>query len=80
MQAHTSLNATLPEPSLLTLEEAALFLKVSPDTVRRMVRRGQLTSLKVGRRSLRFTRQGILSDLQKPAEMRVAYSRPRVIL
>jgi excisionase family DNA binding protein len=75
---------THPESSqpsaLLTLEEAARFLKVSPDTVRRMVRRGQVHGMKVGRRSLRFTTQGLLSDLQGSVQVKVAYSRPRIVL
>jgi excisionase family DNA binding protein len=35
-------------PLLLTLDECATILRVSPRTVRRMIRRGELVALKLG--------------------------------
>ena len=64
---------------ILTLQEAAAFLRVSPDTVRRMVRRGHVRAMRVGRRALRFTRHGLLEDLHGTA-VRPGPSRPRVVL
>jgi excisionase family DNA binding protein len=37
------------EKALLTVEEVASYLKLAPLTVRRMIERGDLTAIKVGR-------------------------------
>ncbi len=44
-----------PQSSLLTLTEAAAQLRISPRTLRRMVKSGKLTALRIGRQ-LRFDR------------------------
>ena len=35
-------------PAFLTVAEAAAYLRVHPETIRRLVRRGELTAIKVG--------------------------------
>jgi len=50
-----SKNAYDPQSSLLTLTEAAAQLRISPRTLRRMVKSGKLTALRIGRQ-LRFDR------------------------
>ena len=68
--------------SLLTVAEAAAFLRVSPDTLKRMVRRGEVRHLRVGVRGMRFLHGDLVEDMRpKPAQARrVAYPRPRVVL
>ena len=44
-----------PQSSLLTLTDAAAQLRISPRTLRRMVKSGKLTALRIGRQ-LRFDR------------------------
>jgi len=44
-----------PKSSLLTLTDAAAQLRISPRTLRRMVKSGKLTALRIGRQ-LRFDR------------------------
>ena len=47
------MNPTAPEPSLLlTVGEAASSLRVSTRTVVRLVKRGELKSIRIGRRVL----------------------------
>lgn len=48
-------NAAELRPHLLTLPEAANQLRVSPRTLRRMVKSGKLTAIRIGRQ-LRFDR------------------------
>ncbi|MBI4769223.1 MAG: helix-turn-helix domain-containing protein [Chloroflexi bacterium] len=48
-------DAGLDEP-LWTVRDVAKFLQLKPETVRAMVRRGELKALRVGRRALRFKR------------------------
>lgn len=49
-------NVCVPQPSLLTLAEAAAQLRVSPRTLRRMVKAGGVTAIPIGRQ-LRFDRE-----------------------
>lgn len=46
-------NVCVPQPSLLTLAEAAAQLRISPRTLRRMVKAGDVTTIRIGRQ-LRF--------------------------
>ena len=48
---------------LLTLEELAVFLKVSRDTVYRMAQRGKIPAVKVGNQ-WRFTRSEVMNALK----------------
>ncbi len=50
-----SKNACDPQSSLLTLTEAANQLRISPRTLRRMVKSSKLTAIRIGRQ-LRFDR------------------------
>lgn len=64
----TKVNVSRPnpsQPSLLTVEEVALYLRVTPTTVRKMAGSGQLPAFKVGR-SWRFHR----SDIDQLANQR----------
>ncbi len=42
-------NVCVPQPSLLTLAEAAAQLRISPRTLRRMVKAGDVTAIRIGR-------------------------------
>lgn len=67
--------------SLMTVAEAAAFLRVSPDTLKRMVRRGDVRHLRVGARGMRFLPGDLVEDMRpKPQARRVAFTRPRVVL
>ena len=58
----------MSEPAVLTVKEAAALLCVSPATVRRWCRRGQLRSFQVGKGAA----------IRIPAaELRAVVSRPR---
>ena len=58
----------MAEPELLTLRDAAAYLRVSPMTVRRMVRSGRLASGRVGANgALRFTRAALDAAVFTPA-------------
>jgi len=50
---------------LLTLNELAHKLKMHPDTVRGLKRRGVIPALKIGHRTLRFDYQAVLDQLRK---------------
>jgi excisionase family DNA binding protein len=54
----------LPENRLLTVEEAALFLRLKPGTVRKMARQHRLPALKVGR-GWRFLSSDLLALLHE---------------
>lgn len=54
--ASTSNINCVPQPSLLTLAEAAAQLRISPKTLRRMVKAGGVTAIRIGRQ-LRFDRE-----------------------
>lgn len=49
-------------PHLLTLTEAAAQLRISPRTLRRMVKSGKLTALRIGRQ-LRFDRDTLYCEI-----------------
>jgi excisionase family DNA binding protein len=53
----------VPEP-LLSVDEAADALRVSPKTVRRLIARGELPALRVGRQ-LRIGRDGFFAYLRR---------------
>lgn len=61
-------STTHEEDALLTVEEAARVLRVSPDTVRRRIAAGELPALRVGGSSqapVRISRSA-LEDLLRP--------------
>lgn len=45
-------NATKPSPALMKLRDAASFLSLSPWQLRRMVRRGELSAVRINSRLL----------------------------
>ena len=46
-------------PSLLKIDEVATILRVSTETVRRLVSKGRLASVRVAPRTLRVTQQSV---------------------
>jgi excisionase family DNA binding protein len=54
------------EQEFLTVAEAATFLRVSPSTVRRWIRKGDVPAYRVGRRRVALKRDD-LSNLIRPA-------------
>ena len=52
------------ELSLLTVEDVARFLQLTPATVRSMARRGDLTGVRLGR-VWRFDRRTLENDIQR---------------
>ena len=58
--------ATHAEPDILTVEEAAEYLRVSPSTVRRMARTGLLPGVRIGRQ-WRFSRRQLLEWVEEAA-------------
>jgi excisionase family DNA binding protein len=55
-------NVCVPQPSLLTLTEAAAQLRISPKTLRRMVKAGNVTTIRIGRQ-LRFDRDTLWREI-----------------
>ena len=55
------------ESRLLTVEDVAHYLQFTPETVRSMVRRGELPAIKVGRR-WRFRKEKIEAWIQTRGE------------
>jgi excisionase family DNA binding protein len=51
-------------PELLTVPETARLLRVTPETVRRLARRGELPAIRVGTQ-LRFDRDVLTAPLQR---------------
>ena len=63
-------NVCAPQPNLLTLAEAAAQLRISPRTLRRMVKAGDVTTIRIGRQ-LRFDRDTLwleINDLDSGRE------------
>ena len=58
--------AQFPQGTLLTVEDVARYLQFTPETVRAMVRRGELPAIKVSRR-WRFQKEKIDAWLQTRA-------------
>ena len=64
-----SLNGTATTwPEVLTLAEAAAFLKVSEEALREAIPRGELPGMRIGG-ELRFSREALLQRLSKPLTM-----------
>lgn len=55
-------NVCLSQPNLLTLAEAAAQLRISPRTLRRMVKAGNVTTIRIGRQ-LRFNRDTLWREI-----------------
>jgi len=52
-------------PDLLTIEEAALYLRKSVGAIRQMLSRGQLPRVVVGNRSVRIHRDDLLAGIRR---------------
>ena len=61
---------------LLTPEEAAQLLGLSPFTVRRLLRQGELPGRKVGKRQWRIPRSGLEEYLRAPSKTFPAVVQP----
>lgn len=57
--------ATATEGNLLTLDELAHKLKMHPDTVRGLKRRGVIPALTIGHRTLRFSWPDVMDTLRR---------------
>lgn len=55
---HQGTNPTISNGTLLTVNEVAVILRLKPDTIRSMARRGDLQAIKLGR-LWRFRRSSI---------------------
>ncbi len=57
---------------LLTIQETATLLRVSPDTIRRMIAKGELARVRVGARRVCIARVEIDAYVSKHTERRVS--------
>ena len=57
--------ATATEGNLLTLDELAHKLRMHPDTVRGLKRRGVIPALTIGHRTLRFSWPDVMDTLRR---------------
>ncbi|MEY4710934.1 MAG: Helix-turn-helix domain, partial [Pseudomonadota bacterium] len=71
----TSSNAADTSHSLLTIKEAAVLLRVSQRTVRRLIDRGEIEALRIGR-SVRLNRAAIEQMLEHSPASYQSVSRP----
>ena len=62
-EIHESLNSSIGNGTLLTVDEVAKFLRLKPATIRSMARRGELPAIKLGR-VWRFKRSSITQLLE----------------
>ncbi len=73
MNTQSAQNDTLPKKpgpaeDLLTLAELATRLKMHPDSVRGLKRRGVIPALSIGHRTLRFSWPDVLAALREAAQ------------
>lgn len=64
----TAQTATAPGGDLLTLTELATRLKMHPDTVRGLKRRGVIPAIVIGHRTLRFSWPDVLDTLKRKGD------------
>lgn len=57
-------HGAMPE-ELLTIEQAAQLLQLHPDTVRRLVREGELPGVKIGRRQWRIATSALQRYIER---------------
>ncbi|MCC7353337.1 MAG: helix-turn-helix domain-containing protein [Anaerolineae bacterium] len=58
----------LTDTELVTIEEAARLLRISPVTVWRMIKSGDLPALRIGRKTLRIRKSDLLAIIQPAIE------------
>jgi excisionase family DNA binding protein len=61
--------------SLLTKEEAARYLSISPSTISRLIHAGELVHVKIGK-SLRFRREDIDAFIQSKTSKTLEWIKP----
>jgi excisionase family DNA binding protein len=61
---HKDANSSIGNGTLLTVDEVAKFLRLKPETIRSMARRGDLAAIKLGR-VWRFRRSSITQLLEE---------------
>ncbi len=66
---HPEIETGLGSEPLLTVEDVADYLRLNPETVRVMARRGELPSMKVGKRVWRFKASEIKAWLEAQHEV-----------
>jgi len=64
----TAQTVAAPGGDLLTLHELATRLKMHPDTVRGLKRRGVIPSIVIGHRTLRFSWPDVLDTLRRKGD------------
>lgn len=57
--------------ALMTVSELADYLNVKPEAIRNLARRGEIPSVKVGRRLIRFRKSEIDAWLEKSSNQRI---------
>jgi excisionase family DNA binding protein len=55
---------TVSTPELISIQDAADFIGVHPNTIRNMIRRDQLTAYRFGLRVIRIDRQQLMRVVQ----------------
>jgi excisionase family DNA binding protein len=65
---------------LLTVEEAAEYLRLSPFTVRKMLREGHLRGVKVGKRQWRISRADLQSYLATEPQVPDNTAKPKWLI
>jgi len=62
-EIHEGSSSSIGNSTLLTVDEVAKFLRLKPETIRAMARRGELSAIKLGR-VWRFKRSSITQLLE----------------
>jgi excisionase family DNA binding protein len=65
-----------PDLEIFTVEEAAVFLRVAPQTIRNELAAGRMPGRKIGK-GYRLSREALIRWLDQPAERRAANKRSR---
>ena len=74
----TQVQGLPPDLEIFTVEEAAVFLRVAPQTVRNELAAGRLPGRKIGK-SYRLSREALIRWLDQPAERRAPNKRRRTV-
>lgn len=68
----SSMDSSLDTEPLWTVEDVAVYLRLNPETVRVMARRGELPCVKVGKRVWRFRIVDVKEWLRSKASVEVS--------
>lgn len=66
--SHSTTDAQAAQPSWGTVAEAAELYRVSPDTIRRMIRRGEVYAERFGPRLIRIDLNSFKTHMLSPQE------------